>query len=135
MIYTDAFKHYGATLNNNQWSVSAFSNGELVISVWDDELKFNKETKQTIYNAPLSSWDNNPLGRDEFRKHLKLAFHEKANVRLIKAMRPDGYTSGTNETKESDHSQAKGFDVVDHLIGRVVSFDNEDMPVIVFGKM
>ncbi len=133
--YTDAFTHYGATLNNCQWSVSAFStNGEFVISVWEDELKYDKKTKTTTYSVPISTWGCNPSGQNEFRTHLKQVLSEtpKPHVRLIKAIRPVNHITATGE---SDRSKAKGFDAIEHLVGEVVSF-NDDIPIIVFqGKI
>jgi len=40
LTYTEAFAKFGAKLNNQQWSVSAFgADGCLVVSLWQDWIK------------------------------------------------------------------------------------------------
>ena len=56
LAITEAFAHYGATLRNPQWSVSAWTpNGSLVVSVWEHH--YRKGQPGTMeFEDSLSRW-------------------------------------------------------------------------------
>ena len=86
LIYTEAFAKYGATLNNQQWSVSAFgSDGCLVVSLWQDWIKRGEAKGTLVYRDTLSLWKGNDDGRNEFRRHLNAAKASKAYIKLVVA--------------------------------------------------
>ena len=118
----DAFKHYGARLNNSRWAVFALAeDGALVISCW--ETYFRTSNKILVYEDALSRWgDGNIAGRDLLRDHVERAQREDIAVRLVVAHSP-----------QDDRRTAKYFHIRPDLVGRVKEFDG-DRFVIAFTK-
>jgi hypothetical protein len=131
LIYTEAFAKYGATLNNHQWSVSAFApDGSLVVSLWQDWLK-RGETKGTlVYADTLSLWKGNDDGRNEFRRHLSAAKDCGASIRLVVA-HPVSPADAALVGKVPDESKIKKtFSVRQDVVGTLEEFDDDTLRIV-----
>lgn len=117
----EAFAKYGATLNNVQWSVSAWApDGSLVVSLWAHH--YRKGPLGTAeYSDSLARWSG--AGNTEFRRNIAEAFAKRSKVRLIVA--------STLETKHVQSGQdaskiKKDFDAKTYLVGEVVELVGEN---------
>jgi len=124
--YSESFKRYGATLRNNLWSVSAFSiSGELVLSLWENQLSFDRERRTLVYLDKLSGWKGNRAGREELRTNLNLAFSEHRAVRIV-ISHPLGPEAKSQVGQVDDESQIqKTFSVRPDLVGTITEFDGD----------
>ena len=135
MGYVDAFKRYGATLINPQWSVSAFgSDGSLVLSLWQSYLK-RGPTKGTLeYRDRLTQWKGNPNGCTSLKEHLRAAQDAAVTVKLVIA-HPASLADAALVGNVADESNInKTFSVREDLVGTIESFDGDEV-VILFRKL
>jgi hypothetical protein len=111
---TDAFRRYGATLRNPQWSVSAWTpDGSLVVSLWDHHSR--KGPPGTLeFSDSLDRWSGH--GNKEFRENIAKAHAARTPVRLVVAK--------TNETTRVEAGEdastiGKEFFIREDLVGEV----------------
>ena len=124
MLISEAFRQYGATLKNIQWSVSAFNDdGELVLSLWSHY--FSPAEKGTvIYRDNVSRWSGN--GNSAFREHLPIAYEENRVVRVViaKTQNPaviEGGGAGAN--------LGNTFSIKKDWIGKVTVWDGDNFEI------
>lgn len=122
------FAKFGATLNNVQWSVSAYNNkGELVVSLWQHF--FGKAVEGKIrYEDKVSRWSG--AGNKEFRRNLDQAYADKQIIRAVIARTNDeaGVISGQDASKFKNSFAAR----ID-WIGKLLLWDG-DCFIIEFEK-
>jgi len=135
LIYTEAFACYGAKLNNQNWSVSAFGrDGSLVVSLWQDWLKPGQEKGTLVYTDTLSLWKGNKDGQNELRRHLIAVKNSGAPIKLVIA-HPATPEDAALVGKVSDESKInKTFSVRPDVVGKLEEFENEDTLRIVFRR-
>ena len=128
LIYSEAFAKYGARLNNQQWSVSAFGpDGSLVVSLWQAYIKPNKVNRTLEYRDTLSLWKGNDPGREEFRRHLSAVKRSPVPIRLIVA-KPTSDADAALVGEVADESKIKKtFFVREDLIGSLEEFDGDSL--------
>ncbi|RYG58130.1 MAG: hypothetical protein EON56_00605 [Alphaproteobacteria bacterium] len=126
LIYKEAFARYGVKLTNVAWSVSALTpTGDLVVSLWTTNLRFDGVARTLTYSDSLAGWKGNALGREEFRRHLQHVQKSGQAVRLITA-RPRTPAEEAKVGRIQDESViAKDFDVRPDLVGALVAFDGD----------
>jgi hypothetical protein len=131
LIYTEAFAKYGAALNNQQWSVSAFApDGALVVSLWQDWLKRGEMKGTLVYTDTLSQWKGNSDGRNEFRRHLNSVKDSGAPIKLVVA-HPVSPADAALVGQVSDESKIKKtFSVRQDLIGTLEEFDDDTLRIV-----
>lgn len=123
--FTDAFRAYGATLANPQWAYSSIaSDGSMVISCWAHKLKF--ANGMLTYTDRLSRWNLNAPGKNLLTEHLRKAFDERLDVRLVIARtdQPDVVERG-----EEAASIKKTFDIKENAVGKVTVFDGDNFVI------
>jgi hypothetical protein len=77
-----AFAAYGATLNNPQWSVSAWTpSGDLVVSLWDHHFRPSAPPGMMDFADSFDRWSGH--GNNEFRENVARAFAAGSRVRLV----------------------------------------------------
>ena len=135
LIYTKAFSKYGATLNNQKWSVSAFgSDGCLVVSLWQDSIKPGTEKGTLVYRDTLSLWKGNDAGRNELRSHLNTLKNTGSRIKLVIA-HPLSANDASLVGKVSDESKIKKtFSIRKDVLGTLKKFD-DDFLCIEFGRV
>lgn len=116
----DAFAKYGATLNNVQWSVSAWApDGSLVVSLWAHH--YRKGPPGTVeYADSLDRWKG--PGNAEFRRNIAEAFSKRSKVRLVvvSTLETEHVQSG------SDASEVKkDFDAKTEFVGEVTDLKGD----------
>ena len=111
----DAFKRYGATLQNYMWAVSAIApDGGVVISCWDSDIR--TANKVMHYQDCLSSWSGkNPNGSRLLREHLEQAVRDVLPLHLVLAHPAEPNTGRI----------AEYFHVRTDVVGKVVTFDGD----------
>ncbi len=116
LLISDAFKRYGATLQNIRWAVSAIANdGSLVVSCWKGRFKTTKGAMR--YSDSLAGWSTNASpGSNLLREHLTQAVRENLPVRLVIA----------HPTPEGSKQGADHFHVRPDLVGRVLSLEGDE---------
>jgi len=126
LTYTESFRRYGAVLRNNLWSVAALSDTkELVLSMWEQQLRFDSQRKRLIYEDRLSDWLGNELGRQELKVLLEQALREQLTVRMVIA-HPTGEAARALVGQITNESQIqKTFSVRPELQGQVTAFDGD----------
>ena len=124
MRISEAFKAYGATLKNINWSVSAENDaGELVVSIWQHH--FKKAVERTICcSDKVSRWTGH--GNKELRVRIEKAFESNQDVRVVIAK--------TNNEKAveagQDASKLKNtFSIKKDWIGKVTLWDGENYEI------
>lgn len=128
--YVEAFKKYGAKLDNPMWAVSAIAkDGALVLSCWS---LFFKPTSDGVlsYIDSLGRWSGNPAGNNLLRKHLVEAYGNRLPVRMILATPNDPKEIET--TKDASKIKKK-FHTREDVEGRITEFDGDNF-VIEFRK-
>lgn len=117
----EAFAQYGATLNNGQWSVSAWTpGGSLVVSLWDHHYR-KCPPGAMEFAAKASRWTGH--GNTEFRKNVALAFETSAPVRLVIVRTTE---TARVEAGEDGSTIPKDFFLREDLVGKVVEWDGEN---------
>lgn len=119
---SEAFRKYGATLKNVNWSVSSWADDEtLVVSLWDHHHLKGRGPGVLAFGDRFDRWSG--PGNTEFRANVIRAFESGASVRLVlaRALEPDRVQRGEDGSKIP-----KTFAVRDDLIGRVAEVDGED---------
>lgn len=131
MGYVDAFKKYGATLVNPQWSVSAFAgDGSLVLSLWQSYLKRGQTKGALEYRDSLSKWKGNASGCAYLKEHLKTACAAAVPVKLVIA-HPATLADAALVGNVPDESKInKTFSVREDLVGTIESFDGDNVLII-----
>jgi len=123
MLITEAFRAYGAKLINQNWSVSAFNDGELVLSLW--EQYFTPAFEGTItYVDKVSRWSGN--GNTYFRKHLPIAHDENRVVRAVIAK-----TKKTTviDSGGSGANLGNTFSIKKDWVGKVTLWDGDNFEI------
>ena len=130
LTYTESFRRYGAVLRNNVWSVAALSaKQELVLSMWEQQLRLDAQRKQLIYEDKLSDWLGNDMGRKELRGLLEQAQRDQLTVRMVIA-HPVGETAQSQVGQVANESLIrKTFSVRPELQGKVVAFDGDALRI------
>ncbi len=131
LIYTEAFAKFGAKLNNQKWSVSAFgSDGCLVVSLWQDWIKRGELKGTLAYRDTLSQWKGNDAGRNEFRSHLSTVKVSRAPIRLVVA-HPVSAADAALVGQVADESKIKKtFSVREDLVGSLEEFDGDALCIV-----
>jgi hypothetical protein len=118
---SDAFRKYGATLKNVNWSVSSWVNDDtLVVSIWDHHHLKGRPSDVLAFGDRFDRWSG--PGNAEFRANVTRAFQTGATVRLViaRALEPDRVQRGEDGSKIP-----KTFAVRDDLIGSVTEINGE----------
>ncbi|TFY98476.1 hypothetical protein [Ramlibacter rhizophilus] len=77
-----AFAAYGATLNNPQWSVSAWTpSGDLVVSLWDHHFLPGAPPGMMDFADSFERWAGH--GNREFRENVARALAAGSRVRMV----------------------------------------------------
>jgi len=121
LLFTEAFKLFGAKLVNPQWAYSAIAeDGALVISCWSHKLKL--KNRVLTYTDRLSRWKLNPPGKNLLIEHLTKARDESLPVRLVVATtnQPDVVDRG-----EEASTIQKTFHVKKNVVGKIALFDGD----------
>jgi hypothetical protein len=131
LTYTEAFAKFGAKLNNQQWSVSAFgADGCFVVSLWQDWIKPGEMKGTLIYRDTLSQWKGNDVGRNEFRNHLGAVQISKVPIKLVIA-RPRSASDAALVGQVTDESKIKKtFAVREDLVGSLEEFDGDALCIV-----
>lgn len=131
LIYTEAFAKYGAKLNNQNWSVSAFApDGSLVVSLWEGWVKRGQTPGTLEYKDTLSKWKGNADGRNELRRHLKIVKNSRAPIRLVLA-HPKSPADAALVGEVSDESKInKTFSVRQDVVGTLEEFDDDFLRIV-----
>ncbi|TDK29494.1 hypothetical protein [Luteimonas terrae] len=119
---SEAFRRYGATLKNVNWSVSSWVDSDtLVVSLWDHHHLKGRGRNVLAFGDRFDRWSG--AGNSEFRMNVIRAFESGASVRLVlaRALEPDRVQRGEDGSKIP-----KTFAVRDDLIGRVVEVSGEN---------
>jgi hypothetical protein len=124
MLISEAFRAYGAKLNNIQWSISAFNEeGELVVSLWKHY--FNPAVQRTItYVDKASRWSGN--GNTEFRKYLPIAYDEGLIVRAVIARTKN---PAVIDRGGSGANLGNTFSIKKDWIGKVTVWDGDNFEI------
>ena len=130
LSYTEAFARFGASLTNQQWSVSAFGpDGSLVVSLWQDGLK-RGEKGTLVYTDTLSQWKGNAFGRSELQKHLRAIQASGATIKLVIA-HPASLAEAAKVGQVADESAIKKtFSIREDIVGKLVSFDDDTLRIV-----
>lgn len=121
MGISEAFRKYGATLKNVNWSVSSWKDDEtLVVSLWDHHRLKGHPAGILAFGDRFDRWSG--PGNSEFRANITRAFQIGATVRLVlaRALEPDRVQRGEDGSKIP-----KTFGVRVDLFGRVTEIDGE----------
>lgn len=124
--YVEAFKKYGAKLDNPMWAVSAIaSDGSLVLSCWS---LFFKSTGDGAlrYIDSLGRWNGNPAGNNLLRKHLTEAYSNNLSVRMIVATPEDPKEM---EASKDASKIKKKFHTREDVEGRITEFDGDNFVI------
>ena len=119
---SEAFRRYGATLKNVNWSVSAWADDEtLVVSLWNHHCLKDHRPGVLAFGDRFDRWSG--PGNAEFRANVTRAFESGATVRLVlvRTLEPDRVQHG-----EDGGKIPKTFAVRDDLIGHVAKVDGEN---------
>jgi hypothetical protein len=136
LSYTQAFAKYGATLNNQIWSVSAFgSDGCLVVSLWQPLLKPGEQKGTLVYQDTLSLWKGNDDGRNELRRHLAAVAGSGVAIKLVIAHPASPEDAALVGQVTDERKIKKTFSVRPELVGKLEEFANEDVLRIVFRRL
>ena len=118
---SEAFRKYGATLKNVNWSVSSWADDKtLVVSLWQHHHLKGHGAGVLAFGDRFDRWSG--PGNAEFRANVARALEVGAVVRLVlaRALEPDRVQRG-----EDGSRIPKTFAVRDDLIGRVAEIDGE----------
>lgn len=131
MTYVEAFKRYGATLTQPQWSVSALGkDGCLVVSLWQNYLKPGEPKDTLEYRDILSHWRGNAHGRAEFKRHLAAVRESPRPIKLVIA-HPASLADAALVGKVADESKIKKtFSVREDLVGAIDSFSGDELRMV-----
>ncbi|NJC37480.1 hypothetical protein GGR60_002015 [Xanthomonas arboricola] len=119
---SEAFRRYGATLKNVNWSVSSWvDDGTLVVSLWDHHHIKGYQPGVLAFGDRFDRWSG--LGNKELRTNVARAFDNRATVRLVLArtLEPDRVQRGEDGSKIP-----KTFAVRNDLVGRVADVSGEN---------
>lgn len=119
---SEAFRKYGATLKNVNWSVSSWTDdGTLVVSLWNHHHIKGSPPGILAFGDRFDRWSG--LGNAEFRANVTRAHKDGAAVSLViaRTVEPERVQRGEDGSKIP-----KTFAVRDDLIGRVTQIDGED---------
>ncbi len=111
-----AFAHYGASLRNRMWSVSAWNaKGELVVSQWLHH-SIAGPGSSLDFTGSTERWGGH--GQREFRRNIHEAFETKAPLRLVlvRTKEIERVESGADAS-----ALKKQFSVRSDLVGEVVN--------------
>lgn len=118
----DAFRSYGATLKNVNWSVSSWTDPDtLVVSLWNHHYIKDYAPGVLAFGDRFDRWSG--LGNREFKENVTKAFENGAKVRLVLAR-----TLETERVQRGEDGSKipKTFGVREDLIGRVSLVAGED---------
>lgn len=122
LSFSDAFRSLGATLANPQWAYSSIAkDGSLVISCWSHKLRLSDRV--LTYTDRLSRWRLNSPGKNLLARHLREAFENRLDVRLVIATtdQPEVVDRG-----EEASTIKKTFHIKENAVGKVTSFDDDN---------
>lgn len=118
---SEAFRRYGASLKNVNWSVSSWvDDTTLVVSLWQHHSLGKRSPGVLAFGDRFDRWSG--PGNSEFRANVMRAYEMGAKVRLVlaRAIEPARVERGEDGSKIP-----KTFAVRDDLIGRVSEVDGE----------
>jgi len=124
MLLTEAFRRFGATLKNVNWSISSENDkGELVVSLWQQYFDAPKHGK-TKYVDRASRWSGH--GNTEFRERIENASQSNQPVRAIIARTndPEAVDKGMDASKLKNTFHPR-----EDWIGRVVLWDGDNFEI------
>ncbi|XQA64806.1 hypothetical protein ACM9XC_15340 [Xanthomonas sacchari] len=119
---SEAFRRYGATLKNVNWSVSSWVDDDtLVVSLWNHHHIKGYGPNILAFGDRFDRWSG--PGNTEFRTNVVRALDTGAVVRLVlaRALEPDRVQRGEDGSKIP-----KTFAVRDDLVGRVADVSGEN---------
>lgn len=119
---SEAFRKYGATLKNVNWSVSSWVNDEtLIVSLWNHHHLKGRGPNVLAFGDRFDRWSG--LGNAEFRRNVTRAYESDAVVRLViaRTLEPNRVQNGEDGSKIP-----KTFSVRQDLLGSVVEIDGEN---------
>lgn len=122
LLFTEAFRAFGARLANPMWAYSAIADdGSLVISCWAHKLKLNEGVLK--YTDRLSRWEPNTPGKNLLIEHLTMARDDALPVRLVIATtdQPDVVDGGRDAS-----AIRKTFHIREDVVGKVAVFDGDN---------
>lgn len=126
--FVEAFRRFGAKLENPMWAVSALTeDGALVLSCWAH--CFHRVDKTLHYIDCLSRWNGNELGNRLLRNHLEKAKAENLPVRMVVATAKDSSEVGRGDASKIE----KKFHIGEGFTGSLIQFDGDNF-VIEFAK-
>lgn len=128
MEHLAAFRVYKAKPISRYYSSAVAENGDVVVSIWEAVLKFDKTTKTITAEEDISQWTA-PAGKNQFVADLRLAQAEGRSIRLIKAEQKRDLDIETL----AQTGNIKNSEPLEHLIGEVVHI-SEDSYKLVFRK-
>lgn len=122
--FSEAFRKYGASLKNVNWSVSAINDkNELIVSLWEHHRDKTQKGK-LVFTDTFTRWCG--LGNKEFKKNVTDAFNSDQNVRLIIVATKDTcFVQNGNDSSKI----RKTFKVRTDLIGRVTNICGEEYSI------
>jgi hypothetical protein len=118
----EAFRRYGATLKNVNWSVSSWADeNTLVVSLWDHHHLKGWAPGVMAFGDSFGRWSG--PGNSEFRANVTRAYQVGAAVRLVlaRALEPERVQRGEDGSKIP-----KTFSVRDDVVGAVAQIDGEN---------
>ena len=118
----EAFRRYGTTLKNVNWSVSSWADEHtLVVSLWQHHHLKGRGSDVLAFGDRFDRWSG--PGNREFRANVTLAFESAATVRLVlaRALEPDRVQRGEDGSKIP-----KTFAIRADVLGRVAEIDGEN---------
>jgi len=118
----EAFRRYGATLKNVNWSVSAWIDDQtLAVSLWSHHHLKGHAPDTLAFGDKLGRWSG--PGNTEFRANLARAYESGAAIRLVLArtLEPDRVQRGEDGSKIP-----KTFSIREDLTGRITELDGEN---------
>lgn len=119
---SEAFRRYGATLKNVNWSVSSWADDKtLVVSLWDHHHIKGYAPGVMAFGDSFGRWSE--PGNSKFRANVARAHQTGAVVRLVlaKAVEPARVQRGEDGSKIP-----KTFAVRDDVVGVVARIDGEN---------
>lgn len=116
------FARYKATLVNQFWAVSALTDTDMVVSLWEHRIKV--VGSQWVYVDHLSRWTGN--GSKLMGQHLAIAVAEDRPVRIVKATTDNVplIECGGDGSKANNTFKARP-----EWVGKVTAFDGDNFTI------
>lgn len=126
--YLEAFARYGAKPKNPIWAYTAKAkDGSIVFSCWSHKFVYPQPSGVMRYEDQLSRWELNQPGKAELEKHLRDAYENDLQVKLIIATptNPEPVIKGERADK-----QKKEYHLREDMVGKVEEFDGDKFAIV-----